>query len=671
MARVKNKNRVSSSRQRLQNITNSYSRNYVNEDGQITRKGQNRLENSNRIYSDKVQSKLLEATNRLAEVLRKQGLSDAELQKALKDNSSILRARVEKQVSSELREDRRQEFWDDKNLSFLTRLTGGESGIDGLKNALTNINSSLEKGFSELFKTLNSQISNYASYQTRILARLQGTDKTFNSISDLYAETIGNVPWFKTTDLYDNLATLVGSGVAFNVEQRAFLATISENVASTFSATSETLSRLIRLQQADSTASRLGLEAYLTRFLNAYYENTEYLQHTFDNVSSALLEASSLMSSQQSVGFEYEVQKWLGSLVSLGLSDTTAQNIANAIGYLGSGNISALNSNEALQNLLIMASSYSNTSYADMLTGGLNASTTNELMRGVVRYIQQIANSGNNVVRNQLASIFGLSMSDLTAISNLSQNQLDTIYRNNLDYGSAMGELYNQMGELNSRIPLAQQLENLMSNTTFGIAREIASNPAMYATWAVTDFLENTIGGIGLPTTGIMGTFVDLGSTLSNMLRAGIVGVGTLSSIGSIINGLNAWGNPKQALSNLLSRGTVSPYYNVNGLGLNSLDTGSTVSTYASTNSNDIYQQALDSANQQRNSILGDNIKVDEDDLNNMTTEKEIENIQMNLVTLLNLFVSAFRGDEDKVINVRNVTNNVTDLINNSTSIGG
>ena len=88
---------------------------------------------------------------------------------------------------------------------------------------------------------------------------------------------------------------MVQSGVAQNVSQRAFFQTVKSGIAETFDATESYMKRIIRIQQNDSTAARLGMEAYLTRWLNAYVENTEYLTTTFDNVASSLLEASAVI----------------------------------------------------------------------------------------------------------------------------------------------------------------------------------------------------------------------------------------------------------------------------------------------------------------------------------------------------------------------------------------
>ena len=48
------------------------------------------------------------------------------------------------------------------------------------------------------------------------------------------------------------------------------------------------------------------------------------------------------MTNEATIQFEYIVQRWLGSLSSVGLSDSAVTNLATAIGHLGSGNIAGL-----------------------------------------------------------------------------------------------------------------------------------------------------------------------------------------------------------------------------------------------------------------------------------------------------------------------------------------
>ena len=113
----------------------------------------------------------------------------------------------------------------------------------------------------------------------------------------------------RQADIVEQVKTLVGQGISFNVTQRAFLNTIKDKIATTFNAADGTLLRLIRIQQQDSTAARLGMESMLTSFMNNMYETTEYLQNLSTNVRQSLMEAMALQSTTDAVAFEYQVQK--------------------------------------------------------------------------------------------------------------------------------------------------------------------------------------------------------------------------------------------------------------------------------------------------------------------------------------------------------------------------
>lgn len=109
--------------------------------------------------------------------------------------------------------------------------------------------------------------------------------------------------------IVSNVEAMVKQGITFNVSQRAFLATISSKVADSFNATNTTLLRLVRIQEADTTAARLGMESALTSFLNNMYETSEYMRDVAGSVKSSLEEAMALMGAEGAVAFEYQVQK--------------------------------------------------------------------------------------------------------------------------------------------------------------------------------------------------------------------------------------------------------------------------------------------------------------------------------------------------------------------------
>jgi hypothetical protein len=119
----------------------------------------------------------------------------------------------------------------------------------------------------------------------------------------------GVSPLIKQSSLANRVSEMVGKGIAFNVEQRAVLQELSGKIATTFNAANGTLLRLVKIQQQDTTAGRLGMESALTAFLNNMYETTEYMEGLATSVKSSLEEAMSLMSGENALSFEYQVQK--------------------------------------------------------------------------------------------------------------------------------------------------------------------------------------------------------------------------------------------------------------------------------------------------------------------------------------------------------------------------
>ena len=407
------------------------------------------------------------------------------------------------------------------------------------------------KIFDNLTQEFNNIMGEYAKYQIGINTRLQGTEKTFSGMSSMLKNNIGITPYLKTQTMFENLNKLTELGIVYNLEQRAFLETIADNISTTFDATNGTILRLIKLQQSDSTAARLGLETAVTQYLNRMYEDSSYLNNNFDNVASALLEATSQMTNTATVQFEYIVQKWLGSLSSVGLSDDTVSSLAKAIGYLGSGNISGLESMEGMRNLLIMASSRSsNLNYADMLAQGLDSSQTNELLKSVVQYMQEIASTNNKVVQSQYANLFGITLSDMTAAKNL-RGSLDDIANSTLNYAGAINELTSSMSSMGSRMSVATMMDNVWSNLQYGLATNIADNPMLFALWKVTDMIQGLTGGINIPFITAMGTGVDVNTSVENLMKLGIVGVSTLGMMGDLISGLGNTFDPSGMLAKM------------------------------------------------------------------------------------------------------------------------
>lgn len=494
--------------------------------------------------------------------------------------------KVLKELNKELGEDFGSQF-KKNNLSL-------EAVVAKVDKAISKLASSIENG-------INNVITKYANYQSAIDVRLQGLDTTFSKIDSDLTKNVGVTSWFKTETLMDNVQSLAESGIVYNIEQRAFLETISDKIAATFDTTNATLLRLVKLQQEDSTASRLGMEAYLTRYFNQMWQDTQYLQTNYDTVSAALLEATSTMTNDEAIQFEYQVQKWLGSLSSIGMSDSTISSLATAIGALGSGDISSLQSNEGMQNLIVMAASNAGLDYASMLSEGLDASSTNVLMQSIVNYLKDIATSSSNnkVVMSQYAETFGVDISDLKAATNLQTEQLQSLATNFMDANGAMEELAYQMTQISSRMSLSEKLENVFNNALYSLGSNIAESPGAYATWKVTSLIQDYTGGINIPSISVLGTGTDLNTTVENLVKLGVVGYSTLGMIGDIVSGIQNSSDPSQALTKLgiTSNGEKIKY----GSGLESRSVVQTLSSkYIVGNSSggDIAESAQTSAEQ-------------------------------------------------------------------------
>lgn len=557
-----------------------------------------------------------------------------------KDKATREAIRAETQELIEDREKAASTFFDGKK-SLKQRFSAmrdlkDEQGLGAVADALLS-------GLADLTQKLDNQIEQISGYQSKWDTRLQNSGKSFEGwgfgtgIASKIAGITAISPIVSQKKVMENIDKLIDRGIAYNIEQRGFLETIKDKIATTFDAANGTLLQLIRVQQADTTAARLGMEASLTSYLNSAYQTTEYLSDVSGSVKSALYEAVSQMSAQQGVAFEYQVQKWLGSLYSVGMSSQAIQGLATALGYLGSGNINALQ-NSGMQNLIVMAASKMNQGYGGLLTGGLNENTTNELLKNIVEYLADIADNGNNVVRSQLASVFGMSVSDLVAVSNLASD-VAKVSKGSLNYAGAMNELYSQVNKMYSRTSIGELLGTAAENFQYSLSSGIANNPALFGIWKTANLLDQLVGGMPIPTVSFMGTSVDLNTTVADMMKVTALGGSILSGVGSIIGNLSAGAgfNPQGMLNALgMSKSTLSVISR--GTGLSAKESGIDVSqksfigNYSDT---DIYDNAMNDAEANKAKTMAE-AKENTD----VTTTQTIDEHIVDIYNLLSSVIS-------------------------------
>lgn len=512
----------------------------------------------------------LENEKRLKQLRQQEKDEAAAKQKEFISNTAILTSK------GQSFEDRKQAW---QNMTADTDSTGGKI-VTGLKAALVSV--------SNLATQLEKKVDEIASYKGFIDTRLQGSsnEKFMNSYWDQLVRDMASVgsinPFFKQEKFANNIKELVDQGIAFDLKQRAFLKTIQEKIANTFNVADGTLLRLIRIQQEDTTAGRLGMESALNSFLNNMYENSEYLSEVAKSVRGSLEEMESLMQGTEATEIEYQVQKWLGSLYSVGMSQNAISSISNTLGQIAAGQIEGITGG-GTGNLLVMAANEAGLSIADILTDGINSSDTNKLLEAAVNYLAELSESAedNRVVQQQLANVFGVKASDLKAATNLViPGSTNNIYNSNYQYSDMLDQLFSMAGSMGSRTSMAELMTNFWENGMYSLAGSMASNPVSYFIYKMAKVVDDAAGGIDLPFVNVMGFGVDLNTTVSDLMRVAAVGTGILGSIGPLISGLGSSFSGKAMLNKLGITAGSSPSVTPRGNGAGFMgSTGSDLSS--------------------------------------------------------------------------------------------
>lgn len=415
-----------------------------------------------------------------------------------------------------------------------------------------------------LAQKLEGKMDELALDKARVDTRLYGSNRNkqlfgsyWSRISQDMAATMIS-PFLKEETLLANIKKAVDMGISRDVAQFGMLDTIKDKIAQTFDAFDGSVLRLIKIQDETTTAARLGMESTLNKFLNNMYETTEYLKSLASQVRSSLVEAEALMDAQSAVDFEFQVQKWLGSLSSVGVSDSGISSIASALGQLAAGQVESI-TNGGVGNLLVMAANTGNLSIADILADGLDASETNVLLNQMVSYMHDLVveANGNKVVQQQLAKVFGLTASDLKAATNLTwgSGSASGVYSNGGlmkqifntgtgdTYNAMLGELFSRADTMYQRTSVGEMLTNIWDNIQFATAAGMASNPAAYIAMKVADILDTFAGGIPIPSISVMGNGVDTKLTVSNIMKAASMVTGFTTSLIGAIGGMAKGGS--------------------------------------------------------------------------------------------------------------------------------
>ena len=423
-----------------------------------------------------------------------------------------------------------EDFKDSEKKHIETIKKAGNKAVDLLSKISQNthnLNQTMVEGVVDIYSSMG-----------RMEARLYGSDKSFASIISDIKTTVGVNSLVTQRDVLTSLEELVDNGITYNVEQRALLGSLSDSLVANFDVMSDSLTRLIRLQQQDNTQAYIGSESLLTNFLNTNFNDTSYLNGLYSSVYDAIIDGMSTLNADQASQFNYNVQKWLGALYSVGLSSSAVNMIAQAMNDIATGNLDSQS-----QTLLALAAQRSGVSYASYLTTGVTGDSVNKLLQSMVEYLQSIAtNTDSNVVKKQFANLFGLTMSDWTAISNLSTTDIGTIANNTINLATATQETEKLLSEtLLERIHSSTKINNLMENVKYSYGAGIANDETAYMEYVGSN-LAMTIGdSLG----SMMGKIVSVteNSNQQKLLKIGLdslseaLGADVGSSILSLLTG--------------------------------------------------------------------------------------------------------------------------------------
>ena len=246
-----------------------------------------------------------------------------------------------------------------------------------------------------------------------------------------------------------------------------------------------------------------------------------------------------------------------------------------------------------------------------------------------------------------------MTLADMTAMLNLSSRDLVSISSNMLTYADTISELNTQLNSISSRMHIKELLDNVFDNFMTGVAGNIAGSTGQYITWKVIDLVEKATGGIAIPAISVMGNMVDLETTVTGLMKTGIVGMNVIGQIGNIIGSLANGGS-----LNLANWGGTESTARGSGFGAITKGYSSTTSTSAfigSSSSSDIYSSSVTAAKDQAK----EENKGSEEEENMMDLTKSIISI-----------LTSWSSDGDKYLRAKIVNTIADPVITQETNYG-
>ena len=312
-------------------------------------------------------------------------------------------------------------------------------------------------------------------------------------------------------DYLGNIKQLATQGIARDVEVSALLTTIADKTIPSFSATEGYLRRLWLLGEEESAQKYFGLESIIQASLNEQFGESSYLNQLFDSVNSTLMDSMNQLANSDKFSYLSSTQSWMSALYEQGVDSGTITKLANAINNLGSGNIAGMSGDAGMQKLLLLSMDKAGQDYAQLMQEGLTDVAVNSIMSSMTAYLKELANTTgkNNVLESAYANMFGLSMTDMYALSNFVTPQIAQVSDQ-----TALDEVRTRLdvlGQGDTYISGSEKINNLLNNIQFDFGNELASNQITYFGWKGGQLISEIGSALALTNPGASKTLTTLG----------------------------------------------------------------------------------------------------------------------------------------------------------------
>lgn len=182
-----------------------------------------------------------------------------------------------------------QEFVDGFIKKFIKETKFGKL-LENQESLYSKLGSVLDS-FNDELKGIKRDASRLLSNIEKLAYNLNTDVSGINELTKNLNKALGTNVFTSVEDVYNKMSNLITSGITFNVEQRAFVAQIADDIGAQFSHYVSTLNNLTRIYGEDVTARGLAMETSMKEYLTKAYNDSEYLLNQFSSVVSSLYEA--------------------------------------------------------------------------------------------------------------------------------------------------------------------------------------------------------------------------------------------------------------------------------------------------------------------------------------------------------------------------------------------